>query len=325
MDDDYRLFLELVADHIASGLANVQAFEEERRRASALVEIDRTKTEFLRNISHELRTPLMLILEPLKQIMQSGQKKELTGDDLELVWVKALRLQHMVDSLLDFSQVSTGLARARFVPTDLCTLTTDITSEFRSAVEHAGLNLEMRCDDVAEPVYVDPALWEKIVLNLLSNAFKYTLKGSIRVSIERQSDQAVLTVKDTGVGIPDDEQTQIFQRFFRSRVSEGRTHEGTGIGLALVQELVKLHGGQVSVESQLGEGSTFTVRVPLGCAHLPPELVDPTPSARSTRNGATMYLREALRWVGANGSVKRTLPRAPRSRRLYPPSAPFHR
>lgn len=303
VDDDYRLFLELVADQIGSRLANVRAFEEERRRASSLAEIDQTKTAFLRNVSHELRTPLTLILEPLKQIMQSG-KQTLAGDNLELVWGNALRLQHMVDSLLDFSQVSAGLARARFVPTDLCALTTDITSEFRSAVEHAGLELTMSCDDLPGPVYVDPELWEKIVLNLLSNALKYTLRGAIRVSVSGDGEHAVLTVKDTGVGIPEDELPQVLQRFFRSRLSEARSHEGTGIGLALVQELVKLHGGQVTVQSRVGEGSTFTVRMQLGCAHLAPELVDTEPRPRASQNGASAYLREALHWAGSNGAGK---------------------
>jgi signal transduction histidine kinase len=107
-------------------------------------------------------------------------------------------------------------------------------------------------------------MWEKVVLNLLSNAFKYTLAGGIDVSLERTDGHVELHVRDTGSGIPSHELPRLFERFHRIEGAHGRTHEGTGIGLALVQELVRLHGGTVTVTSEVGHGSTFTVRLPLG-------------------------------------------------------------
>jgi signal transduction histidine kinase len=115
------------------------------------------------------------------------------------------------------------------------------------------------CPALPQPVYVDPEMWEKIVLNLLSNAFKFTFDGRITVRIRHDQDNAILTVTDTGTGIPEAELPRIFERFHRDESARGRTHEGTGIGLALIQELITLHGGSIAVASRLSEGSEFTV------------------------------------------------------------------
>src|SRR5262249_8520808 len=141
---------------------------------------------------------------------------------------------------------------------------------FRSLCEKAGLRLNASCPPFppGETAYVDRDMWEKIVLNLLSNAFKFTLQGEIQVKLEAFNGWATLTVRDTGVGIPANELPHMFERFHRIEHSGGRTQEGTGIGLALVQELVKLHCGNVSVESTAGSGSAFRVTIPLGTQHL---------------------------------------------------------
>ena len=183
---------------------------------------------------------------------------------LELIRRNGLRLQKLVNTLLDFSRIEAGRAQATYVPTDLAALTADLASSFRSAVEKAGLRLVVDTPSLAEPVYVDEEMWEKIVLNLLSNAFKFTFDGEIavRLRVAPAGDRITLVVRDTGTGIPAAALPHIFERFHRVSGGKSRTHEGTGIGLALVQELVKLHGGEVNVESQEGRGTTFTMRFP---------------------------------------------------------------
>jgi signal transduction histidine kinase/DNA-binding response OmpR family regulator len=164
--------------------------------------------------------------------------------------------------------------------------------------------LRVNCTPLEEAVYVDREMWEKIVLNLVSNAFKYTLEGEIEVSLRRAGGNVVLSVRDTGSGIPADQLALLFERFHRVAGARGRTQEGTGIGLALVKELVHLHGGDVRAESEFGKGSTFTVTVPLGKSHLPAERIGAASTLASTAIGAAPYIEEALRWLpaGTNGS-----------------------
>ncbi|MGH7505380.1 MAG: ATP-binding protein, partial [Longimicrobiales bacterium] len=136
-----------------------------------------------------------------------------------------------------------------------------------------------------------------ILLNLLSNALKYTLEGEIRVSLGRRDEHVELTVSDTGTGIPEEAFPHVFERFYRIPNDRGRTHEGAGIGLALVHELVKIHGGTIRVASQVGRGTSFTVSIPFGSAHLPPEKVHAARTLASTATGANAYVVEALRWL----------------------------
>jgi signal transduction histidine kinase/PleD family two-component response regulator len=297
-DDDYRILLELVANQLGSALANARAYEEERTRAEALAEIDRAKTAFFSNVSHEFRTPLTLILGPVEDMLTDSVARS-AGERgrIELVHRNSLRLLKLVNTLLDFSRIEAGRVQAAFQPTDLASLTTDLVSAFRSAIERAGMELVVDCPPLGEPAYVDRDMWEKIVLNLMSNAFKYTLEGRIAVSLQRESASIVLSVEDTGVGIPERELPHVFTRFHRVEGSHGRTHEGTGIGLALVQELARLHGGTVSVASRLGAGSTFTVTIPSGVAHLPADRIEAVRTLSSTTLGAAPYVEEALRWL----------------------------
>jgi signal transduction histidine kinase len=164
-----------------------------------------------------------------------------------------------VNTLLDFSRIEAGRMRATYQLTDLAAFTVELASVFRSATEKAGLKLELDCPKLSEPVYVDRNMWENIVLNLISNAFKFTFDGKISVALIQAGDRAELQVRDTGVGIPTHELPRLFDRFHRIENSRSRTHEGSGIGLALVHELAKLHGGSVRAESVLGKGSIFTV------------------------------------------------------------------
>jgi signal transduction histidine kinase/CheY-like chemotaxis protein len=308
-DASYRGFLDLMAAQVAAGIRNAQAYEEERKRAEALAELDRAKTTFFSNISHELRTPLTLMLGPLEEIL--GRPAALSPDDREMLAVarrNGQRLLKLVNSLLDFSRIEAGRVVAAYEPVDLAAYTAELASVFRAAVEKAGMTLALDCDPLPEPVYVDREAWEKIVLNLLSNAFKYTLEGSIRVALHAVDGRAVLAIADTGTGIPAAELPHVFDRFHRVEGARGRTHEGTGIGLALVRELAQLHGGTVGVDSVYGEGSTFTVTLPFGKSHLPAERLAAgrdTAAAPEPRQPGGAFVGEALRWLpqdtGASG------------------------
>ncbi len=295
LDETYLSFFGLVADQIATSLTNVRAYEEERRRAEALREIDRAKTAFFSNVSHEFRTPLTLMLGPIEEALKADwQLPAPVQENLEIAHRNALRLQKLVNTLLDFSRIEAGRMRASYEPTDLAALTTDLASTFRSAIERVGMRLVVTCLPLPEAVYVDREMWEKVVLNLLSNAFKYTLEGQIVLSLTTEDGQAVLRVQDTGVGIPEAELPRLFERFHRVAGSQGRTFEGTGIGLSLIRELVGLHGGSIRAESTPGQGSTFTVRIPLGNAHLPAEFVVDQPPRPITAPYADPFRTEAL-------------------------------
>jgi len=312
LDDDYRSFFDLAAAQIATAVGNARAYEAERQRAEALAAIDRAKTTFFSNISHEFRTPLTLMLGPLEDALSDGDHP-LDARQRERVDMSArngLRLQKLVNALLDFSRVEAGRIEAVYQPTDLSAFTRDLASSFRSACEKAGLTLSIEAPPLSEPVFVDREMWEKIVLNLLSNAFKFTFEGGITVAVSAEGREAVLTVRDSGVGIPDNELPRIFERFHRVAGTRGRTHEGTGIGLALVQEMVNQHKGRIAVESRPDEGTTFIVRLPLGRGHLPRDRIETGRGQPSTAIRVEAFVAEALRWLDAVGTdgVEASLP-----------------
>ena len=298
LDDAYRGFLELVAAQMATAIASARAYQQERRRAEALAEIDRVKTAFFANVSHEFRTPLTLMLGPIEDALANPALPGPQHRALEIAYRNALRLLKLVNSLLDFSRIEAGRMQAVYAPADLAALTAELSSMFRAAVEQAGLTLRVDCPPLGEPVHVDRDMWEKIILNLLSNAFKFTFQGGIDVSLRGRGGMAELAVRDTGIGIPAGELEHLFDRFHRVEGARGRTFEGTGIGLALVQDLARLHGGAVRVQSTPGEGSLFTVTVPLGVAHIPPEQLSAAARAPDgiTSPAAAAYVAEALRW-----------------------------
>ena len=244
------------------------AIRELRKANEKLEGLDRAKTAFFNNVSHEFRTPLTLILGPIENAL-SAPSHALDGEDLSAVHRNAVRLLHLVNDLLDFSRITAGGFELALAETDLALLTAGLAGAFQSLVEDAGLKLRVECPALPAPVYVDPARWEKIVLNLISNAFKFTLKGEISVSLNWLGDRVELSVRDTGIGIPEKELPRIFERFHRVEGAQGRSVEGSGIGLALVQELAELHSGTVSVASTEGKGTTFTVSIPTRASQLP--------------------------------------------------------
>jgi len=201
--------------------------------------------------------------------------------------------------LLDFSRLEIGRIRASFEPVDLTALTVDLASVFRSTIERAGLRFQVDCATLPVKPWVDRDMWEKIVLNLLSNAFKYTLEGEIRVELSGTQESIQLRVRDTGIGIDSDAQSHLFERFYRMPGAKGRAYEGSGIGLSLVAELVKQHGGSIRVESAPGKGSCFTVTIPGGTAHLPADqLANETGNAQASKAALT-FIEEARQWAAS--------------------------
>ena len=299
LDDEYRSFYDLLMNILNTGVGNIIAYEHEQKRANAFAEIDRAKTAFFSNVSHEFRTPLTLILGPLDDALTDRQ--EPLGPQqrarIEVIHRNARRLLKLANSLLDFSKIEAGRAQASYVATDLARLTADLSSVFRSAMEQAGLLFTVDVSDLGEPVYIDHEMWEKIVFNLLSNAFKFTLQGAVEVRLERHNACVRLTVSDTGSGISEAELPRIFERFHRIAGAEGRSYEGTGIGLALINELVKLQGGRITAESRLGQGSAFHVDIPFGKSHLPPEHVAADKKVAGVGMIGASFVEEALRWL----------------------------
>jgi PAS domain S-box-containing protein len=296
LNSDYEGYIKLIAGQLAASLANADAYEQERKRTLALAEIDRAKTMFFSNVSHELRTPLTLMLGPLEDELARTNSGTESKHSLELVHRNGLRLLKLVNTLLEFSRAESGRLNSRFEPVDLAKVTAEYASAFHSAVERAGLRFVVDCPPLSEAVYIDREMWEKIILNFLSNSLKSTFEGEIAVTVRAVEGGAQVAIRDTGTGIPEDEVPHLFERFRRVEGAHRRTHEGSGIGLALVHELVGLHGGVVEVETVIGKGTTFTVTLPFGHAHLPPERVSTTKAAR-TGSSASAYVNEALTWL----------------------------
>ncbi|MGO4753026.1 ATP-binding protein, partial [Streptomyces sp. 2MCAF27] len=219
---------------------------------------------------------------------------------LELVERSALRLLKLVNTLLDVSRAEAGRLKGHFEPVDLSRVTAELAAVFRSAFDLAGLSLRVECPPLPGPVHVDREMWEKIVLNLLSNALKFTFAGGVTVRLAAVGERARLTVADTGTGVPPEELPYLFDRFHQVRGARSRSHEGSGIGLALVKDLVELHAGTVSVSSRPGEGSTFTVEVPFGTAHLAAGTTgagSPGHEGAARQERTAAYAGEALHWL----------------------------
>lgn len=320
LDDKYAGFFSLVGDQVATAFSDVRQLQIERNRAEALAEIDRAKTAFFSNISHEFRTPLTLLLGPIEEMLHDPHTTAENKVRMDVAYRNALRMQKLVNTLLEFSRIEAGRVEGKFSRVDICALTRELASTFRSAVEKAGLQLHFACTGVNDEIYVDVDMWEKIVLNLISNAFKYTKDGSITIRIREENNRLVFSVTDTGVGIPQAQLDKVFKRFHRIENMQGRSQEGTGIGLALVKELVKLHAGTIAVDSQEGKGSTFTVSIPTGKAHLPPEKIVYTNNDFSVSQASAAFVEEAMKWIpqesrrqavsGSNEEISPTSPPA---------------
>lgn len=302
-DEEYKIFLETVGSTIATVYQSIISLEEQRKKAEALAEIDRAKTIFFSNISHEFRTPLTLLLGPIEDALNDPNTIPENKLRMDVAYRNALRMLKLVNTLLEFSRIEAGRAEGRFMKVDIGKLTQDLASTFRSAIEKAGMELVFYCNEIKDEVYVDVDMWEKIVLNLVSNAFKYSDEGRISVQVKQVGKNIQLSVSDTGVGIPQDQLEKVFDRFHRIENIRGRSQEGTGIGLAMVKELVRLHHGSVHVESEAGRGSTFIISIPAGKDHLPADKIVENNSAFSTSGFSNAFVQEAMKWIPNEKSI----------------------
>jgi signal transduction histidine kinase/CheY-like chemotaxis protein len=301
-----RELLEPAAAVLAAALRNAAAHEEEQRTIAALSELDRAKTDLFANASHELRTPLTLVSAPAEDALADTTEPlpPAQRERIRLVRRNAARLRRLLNNILDFTRITSGGLRAELVATELAGLTRAIAASFAPAVERGGLEFAVDCPPLARMAYVDREMWERIVLNLVSNALKFTLAGSIALRLSGDEHEIRMSVTDTGIGIPADQVPLLFRRFHRVRGAVGRTGEGAGIGLALVHELVGLHGGRVSVTSTPGAGSTFEVRVPYGTGGA-------GTAVRGPGWAREVHLAEALGWVATDLPEPATAPDGP--------------
>lgn len=296
LDGAYRTFLRLVARRLAAGVDSVRSYAAQRERARQLAELDHAKSAFFQSISHEFRTPLTVMLAPMQDALD--ERRELDLEEIGLVHRNARRLLKLVNTLLDFSRLEAGRLRAEFRPVDVAVLTAELAATFKEPCRQAGITLAIDAQPPGGRAYLDPDLWERVVLNLVSNAFKATLEGRIDVRLRGGRNTFVLSVRDTGPGITARERRRIFERFHRVRSANARTIEGAGIGLALVKEIVELHGGRITVKSGIGRGSKFSVMIPLGREHLPADHVREEP-AQPPPDAGSLFADEALSWLDA--------------------------
>ncbi|MBM3293189.1 MAG: response regulator [Candidatus Aminicenantes bacterium] len=239
-----------------------------------LKSIDKIKTQFFSNVSHELRTPLTLILAPLTTLL-SGTLPAAHRDSLETMQRNGLRLLKLINNLLDLAKLEEGKMRLKVRTVEANEFIGNILSTVKPTADRKRLRLFFQHPPSDVKVDVDPDQFEKVVLNILSNALKFTPeRGRITVYLEERETVVVLTVEDTGIGIPENMLEAVFDRFRQVDGSSSRTHEGTGIGLALAKEIVGLHGGTIRAESEVGRGARFIVEIRKGDAHFPDDVLD---------------------------------------------------
>ena len=248
-----------------------------------LTEMDRLKNEFFNNVTHELRTPLTMILSPLDVMLHEEEGATLprsTRASLQLIWRNGIKLLKLINDLLDLSKIEERYLRLRVENTDLTSLLIEITEHAAPLAARKNIDVELNIVRTHDDLHVDVEKLERVFVNLLSNALKFSSEGGC-VTIELDTEpgpahreEVVIRVRDTGVGIAPDKLEVIFERFRQAHQSTTRRYGGTGIGLAFAREISRLHGGDIEVESIEGEGSTFSVRLPTGRAHLTEDIVD---------------------------------------------------
>ncbi|SRR5579883_2645489 len=258
-----------VAVQAAIAVHQSRLYQKTRQQAEQLLELDQQKTEFFQNISHEFRTPLTLMIGPLESAI--AQNQGLTYEQSAIALRNSRRLLRLVNQLLDLQRLDAGRMQPSFRPCDLVDFVSQTVDSFRPYCEKKGITLTTHLATCPQ-VYLDLEKFDKVLYNLLSNAMKFTPEhGNITATLEPAGDHCLLKVSDTGIGIRPDQMPHLFERFRQAEGSANRSYEGSGLGLALVKELVELHGGQISVESTYGTGTTFTVWLQTGVAHLPPQ------------------------------------------------------
>lgn len=260
---------QVVATQASLAVQQSRLYQTTRQQAERLLEADRMKNEFFQNISHEFRTPLTLMIGPLESAV--NQKQDLPYEQAGIALRNSRRLLRLVNQLLDLQRLDAGKMQPSFRPTDLVGFCRSTVDSFRPYCDKKGIHLITQLEE-CPPLYLDIERFDKVLYNLLSNAMKFTPSGgSITITMTNANSHCLLQVKDTGIGIRTEQIPYLFERFRQAEGSASRSYEGTGLGLALVKELVEMHGGKISLESVYGEGSVFTVWLVKGSTHLPAE------------------------------------------------------
>lgn len=274
----------LVAGQAALAVQQARLYQKTRQQAERLLEADRLKTEFFQNISHEFRTPLTLVIGPLETAV--SQQQDLPLDQAKIALRNSRRLLRLVNQLLDLQRFDAGRMQPSFRPCDLVEFCQQTVESFKSYCDRKQINLVTNLQSCPQ-LYLDLERFDKVLYNLLSNAMKFTPpNGTITVSLEPEGNYCRLQVADTGIGIKQEQLPHLFERFRQAEGSANRSFEGSGLGLALVKELVELHHGRITVESEYGRGTTFTVWLQMGNLHLPPEQVLDVPAEFDARRAA---------------------------------------
>ncbi len=276
--------VQLVAAQAALAVQQARLYQKTRQQAERLLEVDRLKTEFFQNVSHEFRTPLTLMIGPLESAV--NQLDDLPYAQAKIALRNSRRLLRLVNQLLDLQRFDAGRMQPSFRPCDLVLFCQQTVEAFQTYCEKKGINLATHFQN-CPPVYLDLERFDKVLYNLLSNAMKFTpAEGTITVSVESAGSYCRLQVKDSGIGIRPEQIPHLFERFRQAEGSTNRSYEGSGLGLALVKELVDLHQGRISVDSVYGEGTTFVIWLPTGTAHLPGDQVLEVPAELNARRAA---------------------------------------
>lgn len=263
-----------VAAQAAIAVQQSRLYQTTRQQAEQLLELDRQKTEFFQNVSHEFRTPLTLTIGPLESSVTQGQG--LSYEQSVIALRNSRRLLRLVNQLLDLQRLDAGRMQSQFRPCQVTEFVAQVVESFRPYCDKKQITLVTQLEDCPS-LYLDLEKFDKVLYNLLSNAMKFTeAEGKIEVRVRSSEQCCLIQVQDTGIGIRDDQLPHLFERFRQADGSASRKHEGSGLGLALVKELVELHGGKVTVESVYGKGTTFTVWLHLGRSHLPADQVSDT-------------------------------------------------
>ena len=278
-----------VAAQAAIAVQQSRLYQKTREQAERLLELDKQKTEFFQNISHEFRTPITLIEGPLESAV--AKQEGLSFSQSTIALRNSRRLLRLVNQLLDLQRLDAGRMQPKFHPSDLVEFVNQIVESFRPYCEKKGLKLVTELETCPN-LYLDIEKFDKVVYNLLSNAMKFTPEGgTIAIRVKPTGDNCILQVQDTGIGIKKEEISHLFERFRQAEGSENRSYEGTGLGLALVKELVEVHGGQIAVNSEYGAGTIFTISLPTGIEHLNKEHIQET-AAELNLNRASVELAD---------------------------------
>jgi signal transduction histidine kinase len=256
--------IETFADHAVIAIENVRLFQIVETARDAAMDAAETKSRFLANMSHELRTPLNAIIGFTRIVRRNaGALPAKQVDNLTKILISAERLLGLIDEILELSRIEAGEARVELERTDVVELLNEVAGFLEPLVDGSKVRLCVSAEPDLPTVVTDRGKLRQIVLNLLSNAIKYTDEGSIDLRARAADDRLRIQVQDTGIGIPPEELAKIFDEFHRPDSAHARLRRGTGLGLSISQRLARLLGGDVTAESVLGLGSTFTLDLPI--------------------------------------------------------------